>query len=193
MPEYIALLRAVNVGKRLVKMAELARLCESCGLKDVRTYIQSGNVVFRSKSANTSTLRRKIEKQLTKSLGYDVEVILTSADALAAIVKSNPFKRFDSQSNVMLFVSFFADAPSSTPKLPFTSTTENLDVVAAHSNAAFIVARRKKNGWFGFPNLFVEKQFGVRATTRNWSVVKKLVAFARKEDRRRGDGETRGS
>ena len=191
MPEYIALLRAVNVGKRLVKMADLARLCESCGLKNVRTYIQSGNVVFQSKTANASTLRRKIETQLTESLGYKVEVILTTAETLAAILKLNPFKGFDSQSNVMLFVSFFANEPTLKPKLPLTSTAENLEVVAMQNNTAFIVARRKNKGWFGFPNGFVEKQFGVRATTRNWSVVKKLVEFARKEEPRRADGGPR--
>ena len=181
MPQYIALIRAINVGKRLVKMAELAKLCESCGLKNVRTYIQSGNVVFQTNQSSTAAITRKIEKHLTESLGYKVEVILTTADALAEIVKSDPFKRFDSITDIMLFASFFTDEPTLKPKLPLSSTSENLDVVAVRRNAAFIVARRKKNGWFGFPNLFVEKQFGVRATTRNWSVVKKLAEFAKKQ------------
>ena len=181
MPQYIALIRAINVGKRLVKMAELAKLCESCGLKNVRTYIQSGNVVFQTNQSSTAAITRKIEKHLTESLGYKVEVILTTADALAEIVKSDPFKRFDSITDIMLFASFFTDEPTLKPKLPLSSTSENLDVVAVRRNAAFIVARRKKNGWFGFANLFVEKQFGVRATTRNWSVVKKLAEFAKKQ------------
>jgi uncharacterized protein (DUF1697 family) len=181
MAQYIALLRAINVGKRMVKMAELAKLCESCGLKNVRTYIQSGNVVFETSLTSPTGIKRKIEKHLTESLGYKVEVILTTASALAAIVKSKPFERFEAKGDVMLFASFFAADPTSQPKLPLSSTAENLDVFAVRNNIAFIVARRKKNGWFGFPNLFVEKQFGVSATTRNWSVVKKLADFAAKE------------
>ena len=182
MAQYIALLRAINVGKRVVKMVELAKLCESCGLKNVRTYFQSGNVVFETKQENRAAITRKIEKHLIESLGYKVELILTTKDELAEIVKKNPFKRFDSKADLMLFVSFFIGDPTLTPTLPLTSNSDNLELFAVHNNAAFIVARRKKNGWFGFPNIFVEKQFGVSATTRNWSVVKKLIAFANRED-----------
>jgi uncharacterized protein (DUF1697 family) len=181
MAQYIALIRAINVGKRVVKMAELAKLCESCGLKNVRTYIQSGNVVFETSQTSPAGIKRKIQTHLTEALGYKVEVILTTATALAAIVKGNPFRRFEGKGDVMLFVSFFAADPTSKPKLPLISTAENLDVFAVRNNVAFIVSRRKKNGWFGFPNLFVEKQFGVSATTRNWSVVKKLAEFAARQ------------
>src|SRR4030095_5304902 len=148
MAQDIALVRAINVGKRMVKMAELAKLCESCGLKNVRTYIQSGNVVFETSQSSAAGIRRKIEKHLTESLGYKVEVILTTASALAAIVKANPFKRFEAKGDVMLFASFFAAEPMSKPKLPLISAAENLDVFAVRKNVAFIVARRKKNGWF---------------------------------------------
>ena len=185
MAQYIALLRAINVGKRVVKMAELAKLCESCGLKNVRTHFQSGNVVFETKQVNRAAITRKIEKGLMESLGYKVELILTTKDELEKIVKKNPFKRFDSKFDLMLFVSFFIGEPTLTPTLPLTSTSDNLELFAVHNNAAFIVARQKKNGWFGFPNIFVEKQFGVSATTRNWSVVKKLVQTESAADIRR--------
>ena len=73
---------------------------------------------------------------------------------------------------------FLFDKPAQTPKLPFKSTTENLELIAVKDRAAFVVARRKKSGWFGFPNNFVEKQLGVTATTRQWSTLRKLIDFA---------------
>jgi uncharacterized protein (DUF1697 family) len=68
--------------------------------------------------------------------------------------------------------------PNSRPKLPLISATENLEVFAIKDRAAFILCHRKKNGWFGFPNNFIEKQLGVSATTRNWTTVRKIVARA---------------
>ena len=78
----------------------------------------------------------------------------------------------------MLCVAFLASEPAHTPKLPLISTSENLELLAVRDRAAFVIARRKKSGWFGFPNNFVEKQLGVTATTRQWSTVKKLIDFA---------------
>jgi hypothetical protein len=63
-------------------------------------------------------------------------------------------------------------------KLPLESKTEKLEVFAIQDRAAFTVARRKKTGWFGFPNGFIEKEFGVAATTRQWRTVEKVVAAA---------------
>jgi hypothetical protein len=79
---------------------------------------------------------------------------------------------------VMLCVAFLADKPAQKPKLPLKSITENLEMIAVRDRAAFVVARRKKSGWFGFPNNFVEKELGVTATTRQWSTLKKLIDFA---------------
>ena len=181
MTQYVAFLRAVNVGKRVVKMDALAKLFEAVKLAEVKTHIQSGNVTFKTRATNVPALRRKIEKQLAESLGYEVKVMLAGAAELAALVKRNPFKRIDGDANVMLFVSFLASEPTNLPRLPFRSDAENLDVIAVRDKAAFVVARRKKNGWFGFPNLFIEKQLGVDATTRNWTTVKKIAAFVNRE------------
>jgi len=181
MTQYIAFLRAVNVGKRLVKMDALTKIFESANLRDVKTFIQSGNVAFRAKITNVELLKRKIEKHLAESLGYEVKVILTTSTELAALVKRNPFKRVEVDGAAMLFVSLLASEPMKSPRLPLHSDAENLDVIAIRDNAAFTVARRKKNGWFGFPNLFIEKQLGVDATTRNWSTVKKIVEFVNRE------------
>ncbi len=79
--------------------------------------------------------------------------------------------------DVMLLVTFLKnEAPK--VELPLESKAEKLKVLAIKNRAAFTVARRKKTGWFGFPNNFIEKELGVPATTRQWRTVEKVVAVA---------------
>jgi uncharacterized protein (DUF1697 family) len=181
MIKYVALLRAINVGgKNLIKMDALRGVFESAGLKNVKTFQQAGNVVFESVGKDAVTISNGLEKLLSHAFNMDLKVIVISLDDLAKLAKRDPFKRLE-QGDVMLCVVFLTDEPAETPKLPIISVTDNLELIAIRDRAAFVVARRKKTGWFGFPNNFVEKQLGVTATTRQWSTVKKLVAFAEKQ------------
>jgi uncharacterized protein (DUF1697 family) len=176
MIKYVAFLRAINVGgRKVIKMETLRGVFESLGLSNVVTYLQSGNVAFDSRIKNQESLKSKVEKGLKESLGHEVTVVLLSHSDLAAIVKRDPFNGIKSSKDVMLFVAFFTSQPTSSPKLPFALPKENLEVIAAQDRAVCIVARRKENGWFGFPNNFIEKQFGVSGTTRNWNTVKRIV------------------
>jgi uncharacterized protein (DUF1697 family) len=175
MTKYVALLRKVNVGgKNLIKMDALREVLESAGLKNVRTFQQAGNVVFETA---VPTVASKLEKLLSKSFNTDLRVIIFPLDELEQIAKLDPFKRVD-PGDVMLCVVFLFDKPATLPKLPLKSVAENLELIAVKDRAAFVVARRKKTGWFGFPNNFVEKHLGVTATTRQWSTVRKLIDFA---------------
>lgn len=178
---YIALLRGINVGgHKLIKMVELARIFTDAGLKNVRTHIASGNVIFESRSADQASLRKKIEKALRQSLGYEVTVVLRTIDELKSIVTENPFKNYEASKDVMLCMVFLADEPKIQPKLPLISVTDNLEVFKVSQSTACVVSRRKASGWFGFPNNFVEKQFSVAGTTRQWSSVQKILKAAEK-------------
>lgn len=181
MTRYVALLRGINVGgHKLIKMQDLVRICTGAGLKNVGTYIASGNVIFDSPSANRTALVKKIEKALREVLGYEVTVILRTVSEFEHLVKRNPFKKYEASKDVMLCVVFLADEPETRPKMPLASITENLEVVEVADRAAFVIMRRKKNGWFGFPNNFVEKQLSVTGTTRQWSTVIKILKAAEK-------------
>lgn len=181
MTKYVALLRKVNVGgNNLIRMAALRRALEGVGLKNVRTFQQAGNIVFESAAKNRRPIAAKVEKLLSQSLDTNLRAIVFSLDDLAKMAKQDPFTLVE-PGDVMLCVVFLFDEPSETPVLPLIATTDNLELIAIRDRAAFVVARRKKTGWFGFPNNFVEKQLGVTATTRQWSTLKKLVVFAEKE------------
>jgi uncharacterized protein (DUF1697 family) len=178
MTKYVAFLRGINVGgKKLIRMEDLRRVFESLRFKNVRTFIQSGNVIFESSESNRAALTKKIEKNILKAFSHDVTVVLTTADELQAILKLNPFKKIKAGADVMLFVAFMAAEPESKTKLPLRSSTENLDVLAITNCAAFILCYRKPNGMFSFPNNFLEKYFGVAATTRNWNTINRIVAL----------------
>ena len=181
MTRYVAFLRAINVaGQKLIKMEELARIFTAAGFKNVRTYIQSGNVIFDAGSANAAGLRKKIETTLQSVLGYEVTVILRPLAEIEAIVKRNPFRKVKAGADVVVFVVFLSGEPKRTPKLPLVSKTENVEVFEVKDHTAFLVCHRKENGRFGFPNKFVEKEFGVLGTTRNWNTVNKILKAAEK-------------
>ena len=181
MNRYVALLRGINVGgKKLIKMELLVRIFNGAGLKNVRTYIASGNVIFDSSSKSRATLTRRIENALQQELGYEVTVVLKTLGELESIVTRNPFERRPSSPDAMQCVVFLVDDPKIALQIPLISTTENLEVFELVERTACITARRKKTGWFGYPNNFVEKQFGVTGTTRNWSSVLKILQAAKK-------------
>jgi len=180
MIEYVAFLRGINVGgKKLIKMEALRRVIESLGFKNVRTFIQSGNVIFESRETNRETLTAKVEKELLKSFGHDVTVVLQTVVELEAILKLNPFRKIKAGADVVMFVTLLAGEPAVKAKLPLRSSTEKLEVLAIKNRAALILCHRKPNGLFSFPNNFLEKHFQVAATTRNWNTVQRIVAFAK--------------
>ena len=181
MTKYIALLRKINVGgKNLIQMNSLRDVCEGAGLKHVRTFQQAGNIVFEGRGSEPGVIANKLEKRLARVFNADLRAIVFPLDEIVRLMKRDPFKRVEA-GDVMLCVVFLFDEPARKPKLPIISTTDKLELLAIRDRVAFVVARRKKTGWFGFPNNFVEKQLGVTATTRQWSTLKKLVDFAEKE------------
>jgi uncharacterized protein (DUF1697 family) len=174
---YVAFLRGVNVGgKKPVRMKQLADVLTAAGFRNVRTYIASGNVIFETSAKDPARITKRMERHLLNALGYEITVIIRSIDDLRAILKRNPFKKPKPSADEMLFVTFLASPPTVKPRLPLRSKTENMEVIALTDGAAFIVAHRKKTGWFGFPHTFAEKEFKVPTTTRNWSTVVRIVA-----------------
>ena len=179
MPTYIAFLRGINVGgQKLIKMPQLVRIFSAGGCRNVRTYQQAGNVIFESRSVTRKSLTKKIQASLEAGLGYRIPVAVRSVPELQQVIARDPFNKFRRSKNLMLLVVFLAENPNPKPSLPFISKSEKVEIFAMGEDVAFVVARRKKNGWFGFPNGVVEKAFNVVATTRQWSTVQNVVKAA---------------
>jgi len=122
MIKHIAFLRAINVGgKKLIKMDELKKRFETLGFKNVRTYIQSGNVIFQSPTSDQNALAKKIENLLHKNLSSDVLVFLRTVEELNAIVKFDPYQKQKFKLETKLYITFIKDGLKQKLKLPFLS------------------------------------------------------------------------
>ena len=175
MVRYIAFFRAINVsGLRVIKMEDLIRMFELLGFKNVKTFIQSGNVIFDASDKNPKILNQKIEKGLQKFLGYEVTVLLRTFKAVENIVKLNPFKGIKPGPSIKMYVTFLSEKINKKPKLPLVSPRKDVKIIRIVNHDVFSLTRMQ-NGRFGFPNIFIEKELGIPATTRNWTTVSKII------------------
>jgi len=99
---YIALLRAVNVGGRLLKMDDLKRVADELRLESAKTFIASGNLLFNS-AKSEATVKKELEKALTAHMGKTVEVMVRTAKEMAEAVKANPFAKEPGNRVVAIF------------------------------------------------------------------------------------------
>lgn len=168
MPTHIALLRALNVGGTgKLPMAELRTLCEKAGLKDVRTYIQSGNVVVTS-PLKPEQVKAKVEKALEARLGKHHRVLVRSLGELEKTEASNPFP--DVEPNRLLVV-FLDDAP---PK----SALKDVKIPANER-----LELRGREIFIHFPDGMGQSKLKVPfadvGTGRNLNTVRALIAMAK--------------
>ena len=180
MQTHVAFMRAINVGGRaLVKMTDLQDAFASVGCKNVRTVIQSGNVVFDAHERQAPVLLQKLPKVLRELIGGEPQVVVRTAGDLERLVKADPFRKVEPAGAPKLYVTFLAEKPKGKISFPLVSNADCLEAIAMKKLDVFIVSRRKKNGFYGFPNNFIEKELRTSGTTRNWSTVTKIVALIR--------------
>lgn len=174
MQTHIALIRGINVGgHKKLKMADLKLLFEELGFENVVTYIQSGNVVFTATKANG--LAERISKEIEKQFGWEVPVLVKTANDIAKILIDCPFE--ESKKTEAYFM-LFATPPKQ----------ELMDTVAeiSYPNEEFFLTPECVYIYFGngygnakLNNNFFEKKLKIAATTRNYRTLVKLVEIAR--------------
>ncbi|UCH85124.1 MAG: DUF1697 domain-containing protein [Candidatus Latescibacterota bacterium] len=183
MSTYVAFLRAINVaGHAKVKMTDLRRVFEEAGCRNVRTYIQTGNVIFDTPSKNLASRKKEIQNKLNRLFGAEPMLMYRTTRDMERVLTAAPFKNLKNKTDVKLYVSFLAKKPRRMPTIPLKAPKEALEVVLADRLEAYVVSRKKKNGGYGFPNLVVEKEFDVPATSRNWSTVNRIVDMLHDKD-----------
>ena len=173
---YLALLRGVNVGgKNCLAMKELATLFVITGCSDVRTFIQSGNVVFRAPASLYSFLSDALPELIERRFGFHVPVVLRTSDELAAVVAGNPFLKSGAP-EAALHVAFLRDEPTAEQVSsldPERSPPDRFVVIGAeiylHLPAG--VANSK------LTNAYFDSKLKTVSTARNWRTVNKLLAM----------------
>src|SRR5262245_28710575 len=109
---YIAFLRGINVsGHKLIKMVELKTMFEKAGYKNVRTFIQSGNVVFETSKTKNESLAKKIEQLHENKLGYDVTVVIRTPEEIKSVISDYPFSKIKNHDSYRAHVAFLSAEP----------------------------------------------------------------------------------
>ena len=185
MRKYISMLRGINVsGQKIVTMQELKTLYESLDLKNIKTYIQSGNVIFESPDTDVSELINKLETAIKQTFGFSVIVIIRTENEFQHIIEKNPFYGKRKEDIKKLHVTFLSDTPSK------SSINSMIKKVEQGVDEWFITEKEIylycPNGYgrTKLTNNYFENKLNVSATTRNWKTVNKLYDFVQEVDER---------
>lgn len=179
MNTYVALFRGINVGgKNRLPMKELSAVLEALGLKEVRTYIQSGNVAFQTKPRDQNELVRDMGAAIGKSHGFVPKVLILSIEELRDAIVSNPFPEGEKEPK-SLHLFFLGSSPES-PDLERLSSLQSESERFKLSGSVFYllapegIARSRLAA-------NVEKALGVTVTARNWRSANAVLQMALKE------------
>jgi uncharacterized protein (DUF1697 family) len=174
---YVALLRGINLGARnKVSMADLRELFANLDCQDVSTYVQSGNVLFKSSVAGPADLSQTIEKRIHRELSLSVTVLVRTKEQLAKVVARNPFAA-DGSDLTKLHVTFLAHLPDRARVRELEAKQFEPDEFRVAGQEIYL---RCPNGYgrSKLSNAYFEKRLGVAATTRNWKTVTTLAELA---------------
>lgn len=174
---YVALLRGINVGgKNLIKMTELAACFEGLGFKDVRTYIQSGNVIFRAAEPDRARLTSWLEDALSKTFHYDASLVLRSDEEFSNIVAKAP-KGFGSEPATYRYDVIFLKEPlTASEAMNSITTKEGVDQAYAGNGVLYfsrLISRASQSRLTRIISMPIYQSM----TIRNWNTTTKLLSM----------------
>jgi uncharacterized protein (DUF1697 family) len=178
---YITLLRGINVsGHKTILMDDLKGIFEKMDFEEVKTYIQSGNIVFRTGGTFTDPeLQQRIQQAITGRYNFFVPVFIRSREEIVNIVENNPFLKEKDINPDWLHVTFLSDSPRQSDREAISKYDFSPDRFYLVRNEAYLYCPQGY-GNTKISNLFFENRLKVNATTRNWKTVIKLVDLATK-------------
>ncbi|MGV3616777.1 MAG: DUF1697 domain-containing protein [Fimbriimonas sp.] len=181
MTTYVALLRGINVGgNKKIKMAELREQLTDLGLQNVRTLLQSGNVVFRSEETSREELQKWLTEETEKRLGVRSDYYVRTAEEWAAVIDGNPFPQEAKDDPSHLLVVVTAAPPVEKEVDAVQAAITGPEVIKVGTEHLYIIfpegiGRSKVDRTPGYNKLWGN------GTSRNWNTVLKIAAMAREE------------
>ena len=178
MPVLVCLLRGVNIGgHHKIKMDDLRALCVHIKLGEVKTHLQSGNVIFRTDQRSLPALADKIEVSIERKYGFRPEVLLRTIPEMREVIARNPFANRKGIEPGKLAVVFLEDEPTAAMRkalLDMDIAPEELHVIGRQLYIYFLNGQaRPKLSWSQ-----VAKILKTPTTARNWNTVTKLLELA---------------
>jgi uncharacterized protein (DUF1697 family) len=179
MPIYISMLRGINVGgHKRIKMDQLRASFEALGFKQVKTCIQSGNVIFKAGKLSAAALSTRIEEKIVADFGFSASVISRTADEMATTIKNNPFLSQSGVDPEKLHVAFLSEGPAPSALNKLAKLTLKPDQARCLGREVYLYF---PNGVSG-SSLWKHSLDGVLSvitTTRNWKTVNRLDQMCR--------------
>jgi uncharacterized protein (DUF1697 family) len=178
-PKLVALLRGINVGgKNILPMKDLVAIFVAAGCTNVQTYIQSGNVIFTASASVSARLPAILTARINKRFGYQVPVILRSANQLGKIIRNNPFLKAGAPENT-LHVMFLAGLPA--PQRVASLDPQRCPGDSFHLSGQEVFLHLPNGaGKSKLTNAWFDSRLATIGTTRNWRTALKLFELMQK-------------
>lgn len=174
--KYLALLRGINVGgSNIIKMADLKACFEKNGFGNVKTYIQSGNVVFEAQKAKTTDLAEKIEKMLSSAFNYKAKVVIRTKAQLEAAIASAP-KGFGTEpANFRYYVIFLKEPVTTEQAMREIPIKDGVDSASPGAEGVVFHTRVETKATQSHLNKLIAMPIYQNMTIRNWNTTSKLA------------------
>lgn len=180
MKTYISILRGINIGgHKMIKMEILRQLYVSLGFEDVRSYIQSGNVIFRTLETEAQILEKTISEKIILTFGFEVRVLVLTADELRNALENNPFITNQLKDPKKMHLTFLSAIPKKT-YLDSVSRSDYAPDEFWHSGRIIYVHCPTGYGNTKLTTNFFENKLKLAATSRNLKTATELLAIAEK-------------
>lgn len=175
---YIALLRGINVsGQKKIKMADLKVMLVKIGFEDVLTYIQSGNVVFKSDEKNIHSLEEKIKKGIADSFGFDVSVLVKTKTEIAEILQNSPYTKPKDLEAKRIYYVLLKNKPEQESIESLVQQDYPNELFSFGKNCIYLNCINGA-GKAKLTNNIIERKLKVSATTRNHRTMLKVLELS---------------
>ena len=181
MKTWISILRGINVaGRNPIKMNALREIFIQLGFSDVQSYIQSGNLIFKSDVTDSESIEKAISEQILKTFGFVVPVLVMQREELRNTIKNNPYLNDSSKDPAYLHITFLSVQPDKEFIDKISSGNYKPDEYYFGEKAIYLYCPIGY-GNTKLSNTFFEKKLKITATTRNLKTANELLAIAEKQ------------
>ncbi|MGC2035713.1 MAG: DUF1697 domain-containing protein [Thermoplasmata archaeon] len=176
MAVFLALLRAMNVANTQLSMQDLRELLVGLGFTNVRSLLQSGNLVFTAAATGDTEVERRLEGELEKELGIRTDFFVRSPKEWRSLIDHNPFPDEAIKDPAHLVIMFLKDRPSAEAVRSLHDAIQGPERIHSAGREVYVVypngiGRSKLTGGL------IERKLGTRGTARNWNTVQKMFAL----------------
>jgi len=179
---FISLLRGINVsGKRILKMETLSRLYSEMGLKNIKTYIQSGNVIFQTSNQKTIDLEKQISENILNQFKIEVPIIVLNFKELQTIFTQNPFLNERNEDISKLHLTLLSELPTQEKLNQLTDIQFFPSEYHIYKKSIYLFCPEGYSKT-KLTNTFFENKLKIKATTRNWKTMNEIWTLAKNID-----------